>query len=285
MEGGREVRGESSTQFHAGPARNGDQQVAATRLRLTEGAQDKSDPSLFEAMGRRLVEAVDHQVRTPLTTLLGHVELLADLGPELPPALARSLPALRRAGHRLRDAVVWLTELVDIECAAHGPAVQVRLDTMVTDLARMFEQCANERCITLKVCVAGPVTVSVADPKRLAHGVYELFDNALTYAPDGSTVTAQVICKGSEARICVTDQGPGIDHIDRERLLLPFELGDHPHQRRDCKGLGLARATAFAEAHQGSLTLQDHPSGGLEVCVRLPNASVQTYPARPELPA
>ena len=71
-------------------------------------------------LNRSLAETVNHSLRTPLTTMLGHAELLIDLQDEFPPGAARSLEALWRAGQRLQDAVTWISEWIDIAYTAGG---------------------------------------------------------------------------------------------------------------------------------------------------------------------
>lgn len=65
-------------------------------------------------LNRSLAETVNHNLRTPLTTILGHAELLIEQEHELPPSAARSLQALWRAGQRLNDVVTWISEWIDI---------------------------------------------------------------------------------------------------------------------------------------------------------------------------
>ena len=65
-------------------------------------------------LSRSLAETVNHDLRTPLTTMLGHAELLIDQQDELPPEAVRSLEALWRAGQRLNDVVTWISQWIDL---------------------------------------------------------------------------------------------------------------------------------------------------------------------------
>ena len=87
-------------------------------------------------LSRSLAETVNHSLRTPLTTLLGHAELLIDQQDEFPPGAARSLDAVWRAGRQLNDVVTWISEWIDL---AYTP----RSDGKGTDLADYLDQ--NER--------------------------------------------------------------------------------------------------------------------------------------------
>lgn len=64
-------------------------------------------------LNRSLAETVNHSLRTPLTTMLGHAELLLEMQDDLPPAAARSVDAVWRAGQRLNDVVTWISQWID----------------------------------------------------------------------------------------------------------------------------------------------------------------------------
>jgi signal transduction histidine kinase len=71
-------------------------------------------------LSRSLAETVNHDLRTPLTTMLGHAELLIDQQDDLPPGAAHSLQALWRAGQRLNDVVTWISEWIDLAYTSAG---------------------------------------------------------------------------------------------------------------------------------------------------------------------
>jgi signal transduction histidine kinase len=71
-------------------------------------------------LNRSLAETVNHNLRTPLTTMLGHAELLIDQQDDLPPSAARSLDPLWRAGQRLNDVVTWISEWIDLAYTPDG---------------------------------------------------------------------------------------------------------------------------------------------------------------------
>ena len=72
-------------------------------------------------LSRSLAETVNHNLRTPLTTMLGHAELLLDQHDDLPPEAVASVEAVWRAGQRLNDVVTWISEWIDL---AYTPADQ-----------------------------------------------------------------------------------------------------------------------------------------------------------------
>jgi len=84
-------------------------------------------------LNRSLAETVNHHLRTPLTTMLGHAELLIDEQDEFPPEAARSLEALWRAGQRLNEVVTWISEWIDL---AYTPETEGRGSDLAEYLRR-----------------------------------------------------------------------------------------------------------------------------------------------------
>ena len=220
-------------------------------------------------VNRGLVECVNHQLRTPVAAILLHSELLIDHGHALPEDVRRSFASIRRSGHRLKDLVVAIGDLVDVACV--GMNFKDTID--VSDLlgAAVASQVNRAEARGVRLVIAGDRGAScVGDASRLRRALRELLDNAVTYAPDRSTVCVAATVAGARIRIAVRDHGPGIDWADRERLVRPFERGTHPRQEAAGLGLGLALASAIAAGHGGQLVLADTPGGGLEARLELP---------------
>ena len=91
-------------------------------------------------LNRSLAETVNHNLRTPLTTMLGHAELLTDQHDELTPGAARSVEAIWRAGQRLNDVVTWISEWIDLaytsETDGKGADLAEYLDRTTTSKTR-----------------------------------------------------------------------------------------------------------------------------------------------------
>ena len=218
---------------------------------------------------RGLVDSVNHHLRTPLTVVLGHAELLLDRAPGLPPDMGQSVASLLRAAHRLNDVVVGVCDLMDVACAGPSAVDCVDLSRLVAEEVATFRDRAAERGVRLRVS-GRPALHCIADSRRLRRALRELLDNALTYAPDESTVCVSSGPCATGVRIQVSDQGDGIDANDRERLVRPFERGTHPRQPPSGRGMGLALASAVAVWHGGRLTLSQRLGRGLQACIELP---------------
>ncbi len=216
-----------------------------------------------------LLESVNHHLRTPLTVVLGHAELLAERESDLPLGVGQSLACLLRAAQRLDDVVGGVCDLMDLACVDPDPVRSIDITKLVTQEVATFGERAAKRGVRLQTS-GEPAQQCIADPRRLRRALRELLDNALTYAPDRSSVRVACTSSVTRLRIEVTDQGDGIDVNDRERLKRPFERGTHPRQPITGRGMGLAVASAVAVWHGGGLTLSAGPGGGLRACIELP---------------
>lgn len=222
-----------------------------------------------QEFARGLLGSVNHHLRTPLTVVLGHAELLIDHEQELPPEVRQSLACLLRAAERLSDAVVGVCDLMDIAGVGPRSLDSVDISEMVAEEVATCRDRAAQRGVRLLVS-GEPAQRCVADSRRLRRALRELLDNALTYAPDGSTVRVASITSATGTRIKVTDHGDGIHPDDRARLVRPFERGSHPRQSPAGRGMGLALASAAAAWHGGRLVLSRRLGRGLQACIELP---------------
>jgi signal transduction histidine kinase len=121
-------------------------------------------------------------------------------------------------------------------------------------------------------------------PEELQRAVTNLVDNAVKYGG-----RAEVHMEASErgVRVCVLDPGPGIPEAEREAMLQPFVRGDRARNLNEASGfgLGLSIVLAIVESHNGRLTLENRPEGGLCASIELPLAA-QAFARQPaEKPA
>lgn len=225
--------------------------------------------SLARERDRDVMESVGHHLRTPLTVVLGHAELLADREPELPPTVGRAAAPLLRAAQRLHDVVVGVCDLMDLACGGSDDVCVVDVPRLVADeVATVLDRAALRG---IRVHLSGRSTQPwCVDPRRVRRALRELLDNALTYTADGSTVSIEVTRTETTLGMSVTDEGDGIDAGDRRRLARPFERGEHPRQPAAGRGMGLAIASAVAVWHGGHLTLSRADGGGLRACIQIP---------------
>lgn len=217
----------------------------------------------------RLVDTINHEFRTPLAKLMGHTELLVDLGEDLPPDAQRSLAGIASASRTLDDLVHTISSLVDLHADSHLATTNCNVGQVVESVADDFAPIARAAGLSLVLDIRQRSTARI-DEARLGKAVSALVENALCYAPTGSEVSVHVCGDDAWVQVTITDAGPGIARVDRDRLVQPFERGEHPQQPVSSRGLGLAVARTIATAHGGRLLLADNKPNGLLATVYVP---------------
>jgi signal transduction histidine kinase len=217
----------------------------------------------FESQ-RAFVADAAHELRSPLTALSLHLQLLER---------ARAEPDRELATTRLREAIDRATHLVgqlltlarNEPDAPHTEQIPSALDTIARSAAADVQPLADQRGIQLQVDAPLPAMVTAdADAVRIL--VRNLIDNAVRYSPAGSIV--QVRVQGDPQRrivLEVSDQGPGIPAADRPRAFARFYRA--PGAAEGGSGLGLAIVKAIAQRHGAEVTLADAVPHGLRVLV------------------
>ncbi len=222
-----------------------------------------------DRLRRRLVSTVNHELRTPMTIIMGHAEILLEAVDDLPAPYRRSVEALARASRQLAGLAGTITALGDLEDARHLQREPVDLAKVLTQVAQLHERAAAAAGVHLVVELAGPLEGDF-DVRLLHRAVGELLDNAIEAAPAGSRVRLVGEARAGVAEVRVLDVGPGVPREQRDRLLQPFESASHLDPSLSSTGLGLPLARAVITAHGGSLGLEANTPCGLVALVRLP---------------
>jgi signal transduction histidine kinase len=243
-----------------GPARSGELgelSRAASAMAAELGAQEDAH--------RRLLSAVSHDLRTPITSL----RLLADGLREgvIPPA-ERDAALDRMAVHlralsRLIDDLFELTRLEAGEVS--WSMQQVELPVLVDETIDAMRPAAAAKGVAVHARLAAGIAPVAADPERLQRVLFNLIQNAIRHTPADGSVTVFAEPFGDRLEVEVADTGPGIAAAERDRIFEPFRRGAGDAAGDDGAGLGLAISRAIVEAHGGRIWLEP---GGLGTRVR-----------------
>lgn len=222
------------------------------------------------AMGaqRRLLADVSHQLRTPLTVVRGHLEVLQRTSAGDPASTEEAVTLVLDELDHMRTLVERLLLLGRAMEPDPGAVEPIELRPFLADI----EEAA--RALGPRTIVAGPspAVVLEGDPGALRGAILNLVDNAVRATPTGGTVRIGAQCDfaGATVAVVVEDDGPGIPAAQREAVLRRFA---RPGARdADGSGLGLAIAKAVAEAHGGRLSVGESALGGAAVGLVLPLA-------------
>ncbi len=229
-----------------------------TRLRRLEGVR------------RDFVANVSHELKTPLTSVLGFAEALAD--PDLPgDQVAGFAERILVNGTRMRRLVDDLLDLSRIEGGAWEPEPRtVELEPVATSLWQDLQATGSGGLPGLRIEVEDAPAVR-ADPEALRQVLRNLFDNARRYAPADGTVRLRSRPDGDRVRIEVVDQGPGIPESHRERVFERFYRIDAGRSRDvGGTGLGLSIVKHLVAAHGGDVGVESRVGEGTTLWLTLP---------------
>lgn len=233
-----------------------------------------------ETTRRNVAADVAHELRTPLTLLQGSCEEVID--GIAPPDLGRFVQ-LHDDVLRLRRLVDDLGTLADADAAATEP----RLDHDRCDLADVAAQVADSLAALLDAhqhtVVRHLTSVEVnGDPVRLAQVVANLLTNAIKFTPPGGHIDLDVcpVGDGTQARLTVSDNGPGIAPADRPHVLERFYRAE-PTRHIAGSGIGLAVVHQLVHAHGGTITIGDSAPGATFVVTLPASSAVVSAGSRP----
>jgi signal transduction histidine kinase len=265
-------RGDRTVRVHATSSGElADVAAAANRMIATlaaeEQARDRAD-----AARRRVVAAVSHDLRTPLSSLRLVAEALEDglLDEETTRRYLQTMGANVQALGTLIDDLFELSHL-----DAQGPewtTCAVPLARLADEVVTMLRAHAERQRILLSTDIASDLAPARANPDKLGRVLLNLLQNAIhNTPPDGSVViSAQQL--DDALQIEVADTGGGVPASDRPHIFEPFYRGELQRARTETgSGLGLAISRAIVEAHGGRIWLADG-NGGARIRLTVPVA-------------
>jgi two-component system, OmpR family, sensor kinase len=233
----------------------------AELARVINGMLDRLETA-FRAQ-RAFLDDTGHELRTPITIIRGHLELMGDDPVDREETVALVLDELDRM-HRLVEDLILLAksgqpdflrpEVVDLEALTE----EVLGKAQALDDGRPWLTDGRARARI------------VADRQRLTQALVQLAHNAVEYTPPGTPVAIGSAVEGGVARLWVRDEGPGIPAAEQADLFERFVRGARGERARDGTGLGLPLVKAIAEAHGGRVELDSRPGAGARFTLVLP---------------
>jgi PAS domain S-box-containing protein len=216
------------------------------------------------------VADVSHELRSPLTSVLGHLELLLE-SDRVPPELVRQLMVIQRNAERL---LLLVSDLLATAGQREGLPVMARTSADLADLTRevveSVQPTADAAAVTIDVDLPDAVPACV-DARRLRQVVDNLVSNAVKYTDAGGRVDVRLRALDGLAELTVADTGIGIAADDLEQLFEPFFRADEARRRvSPGVGLGLGIARSIVEAHGGRVAVSSEPGEGSRFVVTLP---------------
>jgi signal transduction histidine kinase len=241
----------------------------ATHLTLS---RQRREIAALSALKDQLIRTISHDLKNPLTVVLGATEAFMAGMVSPSDVEGRSLIAhVHQHGQRMLRLV---TDLLDLSRIEEGMPLQteaVSLAALLEQQTAKAERAARGRGVLL--CVEAPPeeVVVVADPERIGQVVANLVSNAIKYTPAGGTVTLSAMREGDYGALSVRDTGLGIPAEAIPHLFEAFyRVPEREHMEAEGTGLGLSIVKAIVDQHHGDIRIESEPGHGSRFTVLLP---------------
>jgi two-component system sensor histidine kinase CreC len=218
----------------------------------------------------RYVHALTHELKSPLTAIRGSAELVESGGDTMPAAdRARFVATIRSQGDRMAEMIDKMLALAAVEHRQRIETPQpVDLRATIDEAVERVAPKLLQRRIATRI--EGETGAVQGDAFLLRQALVNLLDNAVDFAPEGSTVTIGIARDGAQWRISVADEGPGVPDYALERAFERFYSLPRPGGGSRSSGLGLCFAAEAAALHGGEARLANRPGGGALATLLLP---------------
>lgn len=220
-----------------------------------------------EKLKSALLDAVTHDLRTPLTSIKASVTtLIEDSAEKLLDGESKQefLEIIDEETDRLNEFIQGMVGIAKIEANAmslHRRSASV--EEIVGNAVERAKRVTGEHRV--EVITAPDLPNIFADAASISEVVYTLIDNAAKYSAGGTTIEIRAVREGEQVEIAVQDQGRGIDPSMRERVFDKFFRADDQdiHRTGSGLGLGLAIAKGIVESQGGSIRIVDGDAGSV----------------------
>jgi signal transduction histidine kinase len=226
--------------------------------------QMSSDLAKAAQLRQQMTADIAHDLRTPLTVILGYAEALND-------GKLKGDPEIYQALHQQARHLTRLVE--DLRTLSLADAGQLSLRRQAVDPVSLLEHTvlayagqAEARGVTLRLENGSDIPAVIVDPDRVVQVIGNLISNALRHTPTGGEIVLSAEGPGSNTatpivQLRVRDSGPGINPDDLPHIFDRFYRGDKARQADGASGLGLAIARSLVEAHGGRIWAENQPQG------------------------
>jgi two-component system sensor histidine kinase KdpD len=252
--------------------------IALERVHYIDVAQNALVNMESERLRNSLLAALSHDLRTPLTSLVGLSESLAGSKPALASSQLEMAQALHEEALRMSALVSNLLDMARIQSGEVKFNLQWQaLEEVVGSALRVSRSLLKHHLVSTRL--APDLPLLRFDAVLLERVLCNLLENAAKYTPAGSKIVIAAQPQGAWVHVMVYDNGPGLPHGKEEEIFEKFTRGERESAKPGV-GLGLAICRAIIEAHGGKIAACPSPEGGAGFVFSLPRG---TPPEMPEL--
>jgi two-component system phosphate regulon sensor histidine kinase PhoR len=227
----------------------------------------------LETMRRRFVADVSHELKTPLTAIMGATETMRNDTTINSGAASRLLQILERQSGRMQRMVNDLLSLSAIEYDTDRGAIELssgHIDQVLRQITATYREDAADKGHNLELIIRDNPVAEINAP-LLEDAIANLLDNAIKYSSPGSNIRLTLSADSENCRIAVCDDGPGIEACHLPHLFQRFYRIDKARSREaGGTGLGLAIVKHIIVAHHGQVSVESTPGKGSCFTITLP---------------
>jgi two-component system, OmpR family, sensor histidine kinase BaeS len=222
---------------------------------------------------KKMTADIAHELRTPLSLILGHAEAVHD--GVLPPT-RENFEIIREEATRLEHLVndLRILSLADAGELSVTPQT-IEPERLLREVASLYHYQAQQKNVALELEIAPSLPTIEVDPGRMIQVLTNILDNALRHTPEDGKIVLSARESNDQIELAIQDSGPGLRKENLDRIFDRFYRTDTSRQREDSggSGLGLAIAKSIVQAHGGQIRAESGAGYGLKIIITLPKKS------------
>lgn len=236
----------------------------------------------IDRLKSEFINTISHDLRSPLTAVLGYVELLGRVG-TLNDAQREFVQRVQTSIQNITALVNDLLELGRIEAGVDVQKELLPLDSLVQLAIETYDSIATEKGLRLRLSLPpdGQAIEMRGDPIRLRQMIDNLLNNAIKYTPEGGEITVELEKQNGQAILRVSDTGPGIPPADQPHIFEKFYRATNVPKGVGGSGLGLAIVKSIVDSHHGRIWVESTLGKGSTFVVVLPTYQNNAATAAP----
>lgn len=211
---------------------------------------------------KRFVDDAGHELKTPLTIVSGHLDLVEAANEDSKTSLGIVRDEVKRMSRIVQD-------LQTLTKSNEPRFIQILPNSISETIDEVFVKATGLESRNWKLSSAEDQEICF-DRQRIVQAMLQLVDNSMKHTKESDSIEIGFRSQGKLIEFFVGDSGPGIPESSRSQIVERFNRGDWTPQDTEGSGLGLAIVDAVCKAHNGSLVIQESKLGGAEVILRIP---------------
>ncbi|MFN4071018.1 MAG: sensor histidine kinase, partial [Thermus caldifontis] len=216
----------------------------------------------------RLLRLLLHEIKNPLMSVLGALELALETG-DLPEEAKELLSIAERSARRIQELLQKAQEYLRLGQGVRLKSERVDLKALLLQASEEVRPLARRKGIRLRLVLPKREAWVYGDKEWLYQAVLNVLNNAVKYTPEGGRVAVRLLLGRDRYGIAVSDTGPGIPEAEQERVFEPFYRAS-TRGEVEGTGLGLALVKRVLEAHGGEVRLRSRLGLGSTFFLLLP---------------